>query len=60
MLSASPLKVDLEKVPENLQRELINLHRDSNLKQMLSKTKKGKIVSYPPKEKRILWQYLFG
>ena len=36
MVFASSSKVDLVKVPENLQRELINLHRDSKLKQMLS------------------------
>jgi len=39
MLFASSLKVDLEKVPENLQMELINWHRDFKLKQVLSESK---------------------
>jgi hypothetical protein len=39
MLFAFPLKADIEKAPENLQMELINLQCDTNLNQRFSETK---------------------
>jgi 17beta-estradiol 17-dehydrogenase/3beta-hydroxysteroid 3-dehydrogenase/mitotic-spindle organizing protein 1 len=50
MLVAFPLKPDIEKAPENLQMELINLECDTNLNQKFSKTKLQDF-SYLPKEK---------
>jgi 17beta-estradiol 17-dehydrogenase/3beta-hydroxysteroid 3-dehydrogenase/mitotic-spindle organizing protein 1 len=51
MLFAFPLKVDIEKAPENLQMELINLQCDTNLNQKFSETKLQYFYSYLPKEK---------
>jgi hypothetical protein len=39
MLFAFPLKADIEKDPENMQMELINLQCDTNLNQKFSETK---------------------
>lgn len=39
MLFAFALNIDNEKVPENLQKELINLQCDTNLNQKFSETK---------------------
>jgi hypothetical protein len=39
MLFAFPLKADIEKAPENLQTELINLQCDTNPNQKFSETK---------------------
>jgi hypothetical protein len=49
-LFAFPLKADIEKAPENLQMELINLQCDTNLNQKFSETKLQDFYSYLPKE----------
>jgi hypothetical protein len=51
MLFAFPLKVDIEKAPENLQMKLINLQCDTNLNQKFYETKLQDFYSYLPKEK---------
>jgi 17beta-estradiol 17-dehydrogenase/3beta-hydroxysteroid 3-dehydrogenase/mitotic-spindle organizing protein 1 len=51
MLLAFPLKADIEKAPENLQMELINLQCNTNLNQKFSETKLQDFYSYLPKEK---------
>jgi 17beta-estradiol 17-dehydrogenase/3beta-hydroxysteroid 3-dehydrogenase/mitotic-spindle organizing protein 1 len=51
MLFAFPLKTDIEKAPENLQMELINLQCDTNLNQKFSETKLQDFYSYLPREK---------
>jgi 17beta-estradiol 17-dehydrogenase/3beta-hydroxysteroid 3-dehydrogenase/mitotic-spindle organizing protein 1 len=50
MLFAFPLKADIEKAPENLQMQLINLQCDTNLNQKFSETKLQDFYSYLPKE----------
>jgi hypothetical protein len=50
MLFAFPLKADIEKVPENLQMELINLQCDTNLNLKFSETKLQDFYSYLRKE----------
>jgi hypothetical protein len=49
MLFAFPLKTDIEKAPENLQMELINLQCDTNLNQKSSETKLQDFYFYLPK-----------
>jgi 17beta-estradiol 17-dehydrogenase/3beta-hydroxysteroid 3-dehydrogenase/mitotic-spindle organizing protein 1 len=51
MLFAIPLKADIEKAPENLQMELINLQCDTNLNQKVFWNKIARFYSYLPKEK---------
>jgi hypothetical protein len=46
MLFAFPFKADVEKAPENLQIELINLQCDTNLNQTFSETKLQDFYSY--------------
>jgi hypothetical protein len=50
MLFALPLKADIEKAPENLQMDLINLQCDTNLNQKFSETELQNFYSYLPKE----------
>jgi hypothetical protein len=50
MLFAFPLKADIEKAPENLQMELINLQCNINLNLKFSETKLQDFYSYLPKE----------
>jgi 17beta-estradiol 17-dehydrogenase/3beta-hydroxysteroid 3-dehydrogenase/mitotic-spindle organizing protein 1 len=45
------LKADIEKAPENLQMELINLQCNTNLNQKFFETKLQHFYSYLPKEK---------
>jgi 17beta-estradiol 17-dehydrogenase/3beta-hydroxysteroid 3-dehydrogenase/mitotic-spindle organizing protein 1 len=47
---AFPLKADIEKAPENLQMELINLNCDTKLNQKFSETKLQDFYSYLSKE----------
>jgi hypothetical protein len=49
MLFAFPFKADIEKAPENLQMELINLQCDTNLNKKFSETKLQDFYSYLPK-----------
>jgi hypothetical protein len=49
MLLAFPFKANIEKVPENLQMELINLQCDTNPNQTFSETKLQDFYSYLPK-----------
>jgi 17beta-estradiol 17-dehydrogenase/3beta-hydroxysteroid 3-dehydrogenase/mitotic-spindle organizing protein 1 len=49
MLLAFPFKADIEKAPENLQMELINLQCDTNLNQKFSETKLQDFYFYLPK-----------
>jgi hypothetical protein len=49
MLLAFPLKADIEKAPENLQMELINLQCDTNLNLKFSETKLKDFYPYLPK-----------
>jgi AAA15 family ATPase/GTPase len=51
MLFAFDLKADLEKAPENVQMELINLNRDTKINQKFSETKLQDFYSYLSKEK---------
>jgi 17beta-estradiol 17-dehydrogenase/3beta-hydroxysteroid 3-dehydrogenase/mitotic-spindle organizing protein 1 len=51
MLFAFPLKADIEKAPESLKMELINLQCDTDLNQKFSETKLQDFYSYLPKEK---------
>jgi hypothetical protein len=51
MLFAFPLKADIEKAPENLLIEFINLQCDINLNQKFSETNFPDFYSYLPKEK---------
>jgi hypothetical protein len=51
VLFASPLKVEIEKAPENLQPELINLHCDTNLNQTLSEIRLQDFYSSFPKDR---------
>jgi 17beta-estradiol 17-dehydrogenase/3beta-hydroxysteroid 3-dehydrogenase/mitotic-spindle organizing protein 1 len=51
MLFSFPLKADIEKAPENLQMELINLQCDTNLNQNVLKQNLQYFYSYLPKEK---------
>jgi hypothetical protein len=60
MLFAFPLKADIEKAPENLQTELINLLCDTNLNQKFPETKLQDFYSYLPKEKKIPLIRSFG
>jgi hypothetical protein len=46
MLFAFPLKVDIQKDPQNLQMELINLQCDTNLNQKFAETKLQDFYSY--------------
>jgi hypothetical protein len=46
---AFPLKADIEKAPETLQMELINLQCNTNLNQKFSETKLQVFYSYLPK-----------
>jgi hypothetical protein len=46
---AFPFKEDIEKAPENLQMELINLQCDINLNQKFCGTKLQDFYSYLPK-----------
>jgi hypothetical protein len=50
MLFAFPLKTDIEKAPENVQMELINLQCDTSLNLKFSETKLQDFYSYLPKE----------
>jgi hypothetical protein len=50
VLFAFPLKADIEKPPENLQMELINLNCDTNLNQKFSETKLQDFYPYLSKE----------
>jgi hypothetical protein len=49
MLFTFSLKADIEKAPENLQMELINLQCDTTLNQKFSETKLQDFYSYLPK-----------
>jgi hypothetical protein len=49
MLFAFPFKADVEKAPENLQMELINLQCDTNLSRKFSERKLQDLYSYLPK-----------
>jgi hypothetical protein len=46
MLFAFPFKADIEKVPENVQMELINLQCDTNLNQKFSDTKLQDVLQH--------------
>jgi hypothetical protein len=48
-LFAFPLKAHIEKAPENLQMELINLQCDTDLNQKFPETKLKDFYSYLPK-----------
>jgi len=58
MLSALPLKIDIENAPKNLQTELINLQYDTNFIKKFSETKFQNIYSYIPKDKFPQLRYL--
>jgi hypothetical protein len=51
MLFAFPLKADIEKAPESLKMESVNLQCDTDLNQKFSETKLQDFCSYLPKEK---------
>jgi hypothetical protein len=59
MLFAFPLKADIEKAPENLQMELINLQCDTNLNKKYSETK-CKIFILTCQKKNFLYSGLLG